>query len=362
MRILLTTDYYWPCKGGGVEVVVKQLAERLARNNHTVMVLTLNVKNAPRHEWLNGVEVVRIPATEITPIVRMQLAIPLTPWEIPLAIRRFKPDIIHMHNRFYTTSAVVSLVKGKIPSVFTLHLGPVSMGKLVRIYEKVISNHILKASDCITAVSDWASQVWPDCSVIKNGVDTDLYHPVSPPVTRNSVLCVGRLIQNKGPHRLIEAVPFVDRNLNIVFVGNGPMRKELEKRVTDLGVDSRVQFLGETPEVFSHLSRGLALVRASDTEGMSLCVLEALSCGIPVIASPVAAGEMVQDGINGYVIEKDNPQEMASAVNSLYLDNQLWLKMAKAARATAEKYSWDNSVEQYELVYKKYSRTRGASY
>lgn len=353
MRILLTTDYYWPCKGGGVEVVVKQLAERLARNNHDVMVLTLNVKKAPRHEWINGVEVVRVPAVEITPLVRMQLALPLAIWEIPLSIRRFKPDIIHMHNRFYTTSAIVSLVKGKIPSVFTLHLGPISMGKLVHIYEKVISKRILKASDCITAVSDWAAQVWPGCRVIKNGVDTDLYHPLYSFVTRNSVLCVGRLIQNKGPHRLVEAVPYLNRNLNVIFVGNGPMKKELENRVTDLGVTSRVNFLGETPEVFSHLSQGLALVRASDTEGMSLCVLEALSCGVPVIASPVAAGEMIRDKINGYIIEKDNPQEIASAVNSLYLDDQLWLNMSKTARSTAEKYSWDNSIEQYEMAYKE---------
>lgn len=352
MRLALITDYYWPHIGGGVEVVVQQLAERLALRGHTVSVLTLNTEGAPFKERINNVNVFRLPSLELTHLVGMQLAIPLNPLMLASFLRFCQAEVIHVHNRFFTASALAISLRNGTPAVFTLHLGPVAMGKAVSLYERVISKGLLRAANTVTAVSHLAAKVYPGSRVIPNGVDIERFQP---PLTEKDgfkVMCVGRLIRNKGPLRLLEAIPHMHPDVSVVFVGDGPLRSSLEARSVQLGIADRVLFQGIRPDVHLILPTASLLVRASDTEGMSLAVLEALACGLPVIASPASAGDLIEHGVNGFRLEEMSPEEIAGYVNQLHSGPRKLREMSFEARRTAERFSWEKSLDEYEEVYR----------
>jgi glycosyltransferase involved in cell wall biosynthesis len=365
MRILLTTDYYWPRIGGGVEVVVQQVAERLARRGHQVAVLTLNTQRAPRSEEVCGVGVRRVRGLELTRWLGMQLTLPLDLPGFASFVDSWKPEVVHAHNTFFLSTVLAILFRRRIPTVVTLHLGPVSdsMGRLVALYERVVSRRLLRAADQVTVVSALAAQAWPEATVIPNGVDTDVFRPLSSNGDQNfRVMFVGRLIANKGPQRLMEAIPSMDPGVTVVFVGDGPLRGTLEARARNLGVAHRVTFTGVLSDVHRVLPTASVLVRPCDTEGMSLAVLEALASGVPVIASEVSAGDLIEHGVNGFRLRDNSPDEIAGAVRQLHQSPDARRhEMAVAARRTAERFSWDKPVSEYEQVYAALVRGRRAA-
>ncbi len=346
----MTTDYYWPHVGGGVQAVVEHVAERLVQRGHRVSIITLNTRGAPANQRRNGVWVFRLACLELAALIGLQLAVPLEPWRFWWLLRRLRPDLLHVHNRFFTTTVLGVLFRRRTPVVFTIHLGPVSIGKTVDLYEGMISPRLLNAASAVTAVSSLAAQVWPSAKVIPNGVDTELFKPSS---GRHNFMAVflGRLIRNKGPQRLLEAVPYLPPEIRIVFVGDGPLRSKLESRTRDLGAMDRVVFLGERSDVHRILPLAGVLVRVSDTEGMSLAVLEALACGIPVIASAAGAGGLIEHGVNGFLLLDTSPREVARYIDHLFRDPQLSERMSHAARRTAESYSWERCADAYEQTY-----------
>lgn len=352
MRLLLTTDYYWPYIGGGVEAVVQQLAERLVRRGHTVSVLTLRTGWSRTSERLNGVVIHRVPALPLTRLLGMQLTVPLDPLKFTRVLASFRPDVLHLHNQFFTSSLLAMLLHKRMPTVFTLHLGQVRIGNMVALYEQLISRRLLAAADVVTAVSCQAAAVWPGARVIENAVDTDVFRPYPGRKDGFTVMCVGRLIRNKGPQRLLEAIPYLDPGIRVVFIGDGPLRTRLQRRAWDLGVAGRTTFVGLRNDVACLLPSGSLLVRPSDTDALSLAVLEALACGLPVIASQAAAGDLVKHGINGYQLADMSPQEIACYINRLYRSPETLSAMSFAARQTVERFSWEKTVDAYEEVYR----------
>lgn len=351
MRITITTDYYWPHIGGGVEVVTRQVAERLAERGHQVSVLTLNTRKAKALELLNGVGVVRLPALETTRLVSLQSAVPRNPLGVWTALRWLKPDLVHVNGRFFATSVLSMLFKGRMPAVLTLHVAPVRMGRLVRLYERVVTPRLVRAATAVTAISPLAAQVCPQATVIPNGVDTQKFHPVQGKWEGFRVLYVGRLIRNKGPQRLLESVPLLHPAVRVMFVGDGPMRSQLEERAKALGVKDRVTFLGTRDDVDQILPYANLFVRPSDTGAGDLAVLEALACGVPVLASHASAGEFIEHGVNGYILRKNTPAEIASLINMAYCFPETLGPMAREARRTAEGFSWETSVDKYEQLF-----------
>jgi glycosyltransferase involved in cell wall biosynthesis len=94
---------------------------------------------------------------------------------------------------------------------------------------------------------------------------------------------------------------------------------------------------------------------------MSLSVLEALACGVPVIASPAAAEGLIEHGTNGIRLTDMSPKEIALHINDLYFDAKRLNSMSIYARKTAENYSWEKSVDEYEFQYRKLLQSRKVS-
>lgn len=374
MKILLLSDYFPPHSGGGVERVVYELGRRMAGLGHSVVVVTLNTAQAPEQELVEGMQVYRAPGFDLTRITGAQLA--LSPQAWPLVWRLAsteRPDVIHAHNIFFHLSTVALAAKKriKVPLVTTIHLAGVQQlggayGLLAGLYERTIGRMIVRASDRIIAVSDavahharrlGASRA--SLVMIPNGVDTRRFRPsrsyTGPGV---KVIFVGRLIFNKGPQFLLDAIPEVVKNQSdarFELVGDGPMRRELQHRVRRQGLNGRVGFLGHREDVEKLLMEADVFTRPSLLEGMPLTVLEAMACGLPVIATPVGGtAELVEDGVNGYLVEPGDSQQLAQRLCTLLADRDLRLEMGRHGRTLVEgRYDWDDITEKTLQVYEE---------
>jgi glycosyltransferase involved in cell wall biosynthesis len=195
--------------------------------------------------------------------------------------------------------------------------------------------------------------------VIANGVDTHQFQPGERRADGTfRIACVGRLIFNKGPQFLIEAAPQILRahpKAEFVLVGDGPLRASLEERARRLNIGHRVNFLGTRSDVAAILQGCDVLVRPSLLEGMPLAVLEAMACGLPVVATPVSGtAELVRGGENGLLVRPAQPDDLAAAVLRLAEDESLREAQGRRGRWLAEhRYSWDAVAAQTLAVYRE---------
>jgi len=374
LKIDVFTDYFPPHLGGGVERVVDEVCRRLARQGHTLRVFTFNTDRAPAYEVVDGVHVNRAPAIQLTRFTRMQAS--LSPGLLPLAwrlARSHPPDIFHAHNLFFTSTAAAVLLRYllKRPLVTTLHLGSLRQLNgpsllLASSYERTLGRAIVRSSDRLIAVSKAVAGhavhlgAQPEAvRVIANGVDVQRFRPGAGRGNGTfRVACVGRLIFNKGPQYLVEAAPEVLQahpEAEFVFVGDGPLRPRLEERARQLGVGHRVTFLGTRPDVPAILQTCDVLVRPSLLEGMPLTVLEAMACGLPVVATPVSGtAELVHHGENGLLVRPADPASLSRAILRLMEDEPLREAQGREARRLVEGgYSWDAVAEKTLAVYRE---------
>jgi glycosyltransferase involved in cell wall biosynthesis len=151
----------------------------------------------------------------------------------------------------------------------------------------------------------------------------------------------GKLVPWKRPADLLSAAARLD-NVYVVYAGGGPLRAQLEHTATALGLMERVRFIGfinqtELPAVYRAAD---LLVLPSAQESFGLVVNEAFACGVPAIVSSAcgSAGDLVRDGITGYVVEVADVQALASRVSTLA--GQPALRKAMGERARARLNDW----------------------
>ncbi|HJU87620.1 MAG TPA: glycosyltransferase family 4 protein [Gemmatimonadota bacterium] len=186
----------------------------------------------------------------------------------------------------------------------------------------------------------------------------DRGQPAGPP----RILFVGRLVARKGVDRLLEALATIaDREWRLEIVGFGPERDPLERRATDLGLSGRVEFLGRVSNdaLVAAYRRAACFVlpatldERADTEGLGVVLLEAMSYGVPVIATRRGGiVDIVEDGRTGVLVE-DEPEELARAVASILDDPQRGRALGSAGRASVrERFGWDSIVDRLDGVYR----------
>jgi len=375
MKILMLSDYFPPHVGGGVEKVVYELSRRLVGRGIEVIVVTLNTDGAEGFEVLDGIKVYRCMTLNLTAELGAQLSLsPSAPLRFLEVCRKEEPDIVHANNRFFFTTLCAAALKGLVhrPLITTFHLGPIFferrlLNTAIRAYEGTACKLIVGLSDMIIAVSKAvkAQAVLlgaepSDVAVIPNGVDSSEFKPggTRDPKGPKRIACVGRLIHNKGVQFLVEAAPLVlasHPDVEFVIVGEGPMREHLVRMTEKLGVKHAFRFVGKVPSVADVLRECHLFVRPSLTEGMPLTVLEAMACGLPVVASSISGTpEVVLDGETGMLVEAGNVGQLADAITKLLSDESYAMKIGyNALRLVKEHYSWDNTAELTLRVYEE---------
>jgi glycosyltransferase involved in cell wall biosynthesis len=185
--------------------------------------------------------------------------------------------------------------------------------------------------------------------LIPNGVDSEKFRPdarrrPNPASTERDIVCVARLQYPKGVDVLLHAwgrmmrVPAEWRaefKPRLLLVGEGPLQAQLERIVEELGIQDSVQFLGLRRDVVDLLQQAWGFVLPSRWEGMPNALLEAMSCGLPCVATRVSGSEdIIVDGLNGLLVQPEQPEELAQALRRIIEDNELVQRLAEEARAT----------------------------
>lgn len=366
LKVAMFSDYFPPHVGGGVEKVVYEVAKGLAAEGVDVDVFTLRTAGGPDLETMDGFRVHRSGSIDLTKAIRLQSAVsPRMVQEAYQKLRANPPDVIHAHNTFFFSSLVAAGVAKLLrrPLVTTLHLGslealPLPQRLPVLAYERSLGRAIVTASDRVICVSEavaaYATKLGarPErTSVQLNAVDSATFHP-GVPRHEGSVRIgfVGRLIQNKGPQYLVEALPALfERHpqTELWFVGDGPLRASLEQRCNELGVSGQVRFFGTREDVDDILRQCDIFVRPSLMEGLSLTILEAMATGLPVIATDVGGTkEAVDEGRTGLLVPPSDVPALADALISLIEAPERRVQMGAAARARIEQdFGWQRIVK-----------------
>jgi len=143
-------------------------------------------------------------------------------------------------------------------------------------------------------------------------------------------------------------------------IGDGPLRRRLQVQAAGLGVADLVSFAGVTTEVGAHLRRADVLVRPSQTEGMPLAVLEAMACGLCVVATniPGNAG-LIRDGVNGLLVVPNRPLQLADRLAWLVRHPTERRALAAAGRVTAAGHGWDEAADRTAEVLLRVARQPG---
>jgi glycosyltransferase involved in cell wall biosynthesis len=198
-----------------------------------------------------------------------------------------------------------------------------------------------------------------DIAVIPNGVDIQCYHPVSQKKIDGPInlLSVGRLISRKRIDWLIDAVGLAVRkglDVRLNVVGEGNLLADLQKKAAGMNLSDRVLFMGlvqrqKMPEVYRAND---IFVMASQHEGMSNAMLEAIASGLPIITTPCeGVDELIGD--NGIMVNYPDLQEFVAAVNLIATDKDKYVAMSKAGRDIAEKFSWPAVAQRYIQYYEQ---------
>lgn len=192
---------------------------------------------------------------------------------------------------------------------------------------------------------------------IPNGIDTDQFKPAperrpDPARPERDIICVARLEYAKGVDVLLHAwnrmmkAPTAWRAYlkpRLRLVGDGALRMQIEHLITDLGIQDSVEILGLRTDIADVLQLSWGFVLPSRWEGMPNALLEAMACGLPCIATRVSGSEdILADGVNGLLVEPEQPVEMALALRRITEDIDLAQRLGQAGRTTV--------VRDYQLV------------
>lgn len=198
-------------------------------------------------------------------------------------------------------------------------------------------------------------------TVLRNGVDLELFQPTVRPATRSTVtelLSVGYLIERKGHHLVIEALAHLP-DCRLTIVGDGPERHQLENLAAQLGVADRVIFAGSLPheQLPTYYNAADILVLASSREGWANVLLEAMACGTPVVATRIwGTPEVITAPAAGRLVDERTAPALVDGIRELLAN----YPERTATRGYAEGFAWEPTTHGQQQLFHQLIRDEDA--
>jgi len=353
-RVLIFSTAYYPLVGGA-EVAIKEITDRL--KDYDFDLITAKLKTGlPSVEKVGRIKVYRIGFGFSGDKILLIFLSPILAWWLH---SRKKYDLTWgMIASFASLGAVVfKFFFSEVPFLLTLQEGD----DLKQIERKTWFirpwfRQIFMKADYVQCISnylaDWAKGmgVTDPISVIPNGVDLEVFHPVDNKfiIDYKLVVTTSRLVHKNGVDTLIEAMKYVGPGIRLSIIGDGPDREMLEKKIKDLMLEEKVEIVGYLPhkDMITFLCQANLFVRVSRTEGLGNSFLEAMACGVPVIATPVGGiVDFVADKETGWLVRPDDAKRLAEKINFVFNQkNKTEVEKVKSAglALVQQKYNWNN--------------------
>ena len=169
---------------------------------------------------------------------------------------------------------------------------------------------------------------------------------------RIDLMLVGRLVEIKRIDLFLQAVACISQKVPTVkaaIVGDGPLGVSLQRVADDLGISHCVEFWGFRKDVGECLRQARIFVLTSRSEGLALSLMEAMTCGLPAVVANVGdLGDLVEDGVNGYLVTERSAEAFASRIVDLLTDSVKCTAFSVAARRSAQRYETAAAVKQWD--------------
>ena len=348
-KLLIFAPHFVPVVGG-LEQYVSRLARQLQEwGEWEVLVVTSGSRGCEDScETIDGITVYRLGYS--FRISNTPLGVQW-PYKIRSIIARERPDLINAHLPVPGLADIAALVCGDIPFIVTYHMNSMHKGNirydlLIWIYERLMVHGLLaKASRIICAsgaVQGFLGSYSSKSVVITPAVDTQLFKPAhNQPGSR--LLFVGGLTKSnthKGLSYLLMALAQRScRDVLLDVVGDGDRRKFYEAECRKLGISDRVRFLGRLDglALVDRYTQSYALVQPSIRDNLPTTIVEAMACGVPVIASRIGAvTSIVHDRANGILVNPGDVGSLADAIAELFSDPDTRTEYGRAGRKLVE--------------------------
>jgi glycosyltransferase involved in cell wall biosynthesis len=279
------------------------------------------------------------------------------------AVRELGPCAVHAHWLLPQGLIALLAVRG-VPVLLTAH-GADLFGLRSRVFAHLRGWVVRRAAMTGVVSQAMRSRLLEEAPqarvrVLPMGVDDEqLFRPDDTPREKDALLFVGRLVEKKGLHHLVEAMPAVlaSRPQAVLTVaGFGPEQARLELRATELGIREHIRFLGAQPQAsLPDLYRRASLLvapfveaRGGDQEGLGLVVAEAMACGCPVLVGDVAGVRDLVDGRTGALVDASDHRALAATVSSLLADETRRRQLGEMGREHVQRrYSWRVVADGY---------------
>ncbi|AYK15552.1 glycosyltransferase family 4 protein [Methanosarcina flavescens] len=356
MRICVITSAKFPPEEG-IGNYIYNMSKEFIRKGHQVTVITRGSSKA-QEENFEGIRLYRAPFFPLYPLHVQVHGVFVNKL---FASIKSDFDVVHYH------TPLPPPIKTNLPTVTTVHtpmktdtgmvelVNPFSLA--VKLQGKVsclIESRLFNISDIITSVASSVSQELGeyglnpgDVEVIGNGVDENLFCPIQNKTNEKYILYTGRLSYRKGLVDFIECgISVCSRypDVNFKLTGKGPLFEKLKGIVHESGYQDRFEFLGhvEKSKLIELYQNATIFVLPSHYEGLPTTLLEAMSCGLPVVATAVSGNlDVIESGKNGILVPIKSPDRMAEAVSFLLDNEKLRTELGIAARKTIEqKFTW----------------------
>lgn len=353
---------------GGVSPYVHNLSKSLIQRGHKVTVITRGTWRKTYHEDVDGISVYRVRFIPFYPNL-----FKLHGLFVNRLFKRMEPkfDLLHVHG------GISPVIDTYLPTIVTVHgthgrdIDNMQIKSFYFLVVKFLRKQILNAEKTILEHSDVITVVSQSCVkeveeyhintkiiIVNNGVNTNFFIPAKNKKKEDYILYTGRLETRKGLIDLIESAKYVCQeypDIKFVLTGKGTSKRYLERRINELGLKKNFYFAGfvNRSKLLEYYQNATVYVLPSYYEGLPTSLLEAMSCGMPSIATDVeGSSELLKHGENGLLVPPRDPKRLAEAITRLLDDEELRKRLGGNARKhIVNNYDWEIITDKMEKVY-----------
>ncbi|MGH7509213.1 MAG: glycosyltransferase family 4 protein [Gemmatimonadales bacterium] len=348
---------------GGAQIHVRDLAASVRALGHSPTVITSG----------SGPLVQQLRRQDTPTIVLRHLGVPINPLQDLRALREIRevltslrPDLLAVHS---SKAGILGRLAGsslRIPVVFTAHGWAFTPGvpALPAAIYRHIERSVGRLASKIITVSEFDRQLALKAHITSADRIVTVYNgmpDVAPPLRADPGRSPARLVmvarfgaQKDHPTLLHALAGLPDLAWELDLIGDGPRMSSMQSLAAQLGLGSRVRFLGQRTDVDQILAQAQISLLVTNWEGFPLSILESMRAGLPVVASSVGGiGESVRDGETGYLVPRGNIGLMRDRIGRLLEAPDLRRRLGAAGRTRYEQYfTLSHSVDKTIAVYR----------
>lgn len=324
----------------------KDQAEALAKLGHQVTILSVDTRLrfywrewGVRHQVHGKITTVNIFLFPIALVFFLPERIKeiIRAWQMDLIYQQAeqhygKPDVIYSHYLHNTLKAIPLKKKYNIPLVAIehwsqlahTHIPKTTIQLAKRVYSSV--DQLLSVSSALQ--DNIRRQIGYDSLVVPNMVSQEFYYTTSTPKDNLTLVTVGRLVSEKHFDQLIKAVAHISEPLQLKIIGDGKEKENLHKLINELQLQEKVFLCGykTKEEIVVLLQQSDIFVLPSQSETFGVVYIEALACGLPIIATDCGGPRDIVTPMNGLLVPINNQQKLEKAITHMIHNLHLYDK------------------------------------